>query len=75
MNLCLNSPCFEWIFNYHLQWKLKCAALEKQLACQGPLNVMVSALKIILISPTLTLKGKNEENDSSIIRNAASETN
>lgn len=51
LNLCLNTLCFEWIFNYHLQWELKCAALEKRLACQGPLNVMVSALKIILIFP------------------------
>jgi hypothetical protein len=34
---------------------------------------MVSALKIILISPSLVLKGKNEENDSSIIKNSASE--
>lgn len=51
MSLCLNSLCSEWIFNSHLQWELKCASLEKQLACQGPLSVMVSALKIILISP------------------------
>lgn len=51
MILCLYTLCFEWIFIYPLQWELKCAALEKQPACQGPLSVMVSALKIILISP------------------------
>lgn len=38
VSLPLNSLCSEWIFNYHPHCELKRAALEKQIACQGPLR-------------------------------------